>query len=221
MFYIWVILALYILGNDECVNHITRASTDCVKLSLFVHGTAQKPPFSLHCVAGVICNRMNNYRVGKISWYLLCWSITYLCAIQLVKVFSIFYPPYVLAKISSMDDSISFQDYGNNLSLYLIQAAKELEMSSELLLFHWVYAIIFSFLLLVVSIYVLKLKHWARYSMGCLLFLNLLQYQYFAGARLDWLINDKVITNIIILLVMTIMWRKLAAYNKVQQDDLR
>ena len=52
--------------------HITRASTDSVILSPFVHGAAQNPPNLLHCVAGVSSNELptitqkgNNMRLIK------------------------------------------------------------------------------------------------------------------------------------------------------------
>ncbi len=49
-----LLFILSVYKDQEWKLNLTRASTDCVKLSLFVQKAAQKPPFLLHCVAGVI-----------------------------------------------------------------------------------------------------------------------------------------------------------------------
>ncbi|MCP3889810.1 MAG: hypothetical protein GY702_13195 [Desulfobulbaceae bacterium] len=101
------------------------------------------------------------------------WLVSSLLIIyNLIKIFSIIGPPYVMSLISNVEEGLSFSDYQIAFQTYISEAAKILEISADSIKLNFAFTAITSLLYIFLAFFLGKRKKFAKNMIISLVFIE-------------------------------------------------
>ena len=101
-------------------------------------------------------------------------SVAYIWLFTLSTFVASFGPPLVIAKIADTDKSISFNDLKESFFIYAQEASKKLNVKCKYLLYSLLMNVVVFLPTLIIGIFLLRKKRWARNAMIWILFILLI-----------------------------------------------
>jgi len=145
-----------------------------------------------------------------IAW--IYFSVIYIWLLSISVLVATLGPPYVLSLLVHPKNSSSFSYFIESFPLYVQEATKELNISVNIFMYSFFSNIIVFPIAILVGIFVLKKKLWARNSMIFIILLLILQpiiVGVIAGdSPIDFLDLGTIIEPIFFLVIIYILTRK-------------
>ncbi len=135
-------------------------------------GTARTSP--LHSSPLCVENEMMDIFAKIVHKNRAIWFVAILLIIyNVLRLFAVIGPPYVIAQIANIDGGISLAEYQVAFISYINEASENLQMAPTILKLSLFYSGLISLAYILFSLYLGMRKKFAKYIVTCLLFIEI------------------------------------------------